>query len=318
MESLLRLIFMGTPEFSVTVLRALVSYGHDVALVYTQPDSPAGRGLKVTHSPVKEAALELGLSVFEPVTLKGEDASAKVRGFDPDVVVVAAYARILPESILEIPKYGCLNVHPSLLPRHRGASPIPSAILAGDKFTGVSIMLMDEGMDTGPVLWQERIPIDDNDTTGTLTEKLSELSAELIVDVIPKWAKGEIKPCPQDNSQATYSKPITKASAEIDWDKPVNVLWQEVRAYNPWPGSFTKWQGKALKVLEATPLPLNERLEPGRVVRFDYLPENVAFGVTTGDGILGIIRIQLEGKKVLSSGEFLRGQRDFIGSILPS
>ncbi len=318
LEGELSLVFMGTPEFSAPILKLLVLSGYEVVSVYTQPDKPAGRGLKLAPSPVKATALSLGLTVVSPVTLKGEEAARKLAGLQPDVVVVSAYAKLLPESILRIPRYGCVNVHPSLLPRHRGASPIPAAILDGDKFTGVTIMLMDKGLDTGPILSKAQIPVLDSDTAGSLSVKLSLIAASLIVEVIPRWVRGEITPCPQDSEKATYSKPISKDSGEIDWMKPAGFLWREVRAYNPWPGSYTTWQGKKVKILEAVPLP-SEKPEPaGKVMKYDSFPKDVAFGIAARDGILGIRHLQLEGKKAMTSSEFLLGQREFIGSILPS
>ncbi len=314
----MRLVFMGTPEFSVPALRRLVSSGYEAVSVYTQPDKPAGRGQRLIPSPVKSAALSLGLTVVTPATLKGEEAANSLAGLEPDIVVVSAYAKLLPESILSIPQYGCLNVHPSLLPRHRGASPIPAAILAGDKVTGVTIMLMDRGLDTGPVLCHTEVPIADSDTTGSLTAKLSLVAASLLVEVIPRWVGGDIKSEPQNDARATYSSPIDKDSGKIDWKKPAGLLWLEIRAYNPWPGSFTTWQGKKIKILESVPL-TSDRPEPaGKIVTSASFPTEVAFGITTGEGVLGIRQLQLEGKKAMTSLEFLRGQRDFIGSVLPN
>ncbi len=313
----MRLIFMGSPEFSVPILNQLVLGGYQV-VVYTQPDMPAGRGLRQTPSPVKRAALALGLPVVTPGTLKDEEVTKELACLAPEIIVVSAYAKILPEPVLSLPKYGCLNLHSSLLPRHRGAAPIPAAILAGDEFTGVTIMLMDKGLDTGPILAQAQLPIADSDTTGTLTVRLSELAAKLISETLPRWVRGEIKPVPQDEAKATYSARITRESGEIDWNLPALRLWRQVRAYNPWPGTYTRWRGRQLKIIKAVPLPSKKTFEAGRVVKDELFPEGLALGVGTREGILGVLEVQFEGKKTMPSADFLRGQRDFLGAKLPS
>ncbi len=312
----MRVVFMGSPDFAVPSLEALVRERYEVVAVYTQPDRPAGRGLALTPSPVKRVALSLGLSVRGLVTLKGEAAAAALAGLLPDVVVVAAYAKMLPETILCIPKYGCLNTHPSLLPKHRGASPIPAAILAGDEFTGVSIMLMEKGLDTGPVLARTQIPIAGDDTTGSLTLKLSLVAARLLTDTLPHWVRGEITPRLQTDEEATYSATITRESGEIDWSLPALNIYRAVRAYNPWPTAYTRWRGKELKVLSAVPLPESGNCDAGTVIALGI--GSTPVGVATGNGILGLSEVQLEGKRRVLAAEFVRGQRDFIGSVLPS
>jgi methionyl-tRNA formyltransferase len=314
----LRVVFMGSPSFSVPSLERLVSDRYQVVAVYTRPDRPAGRGRSLSSPPVKEAALALGLPVVQPVKLRGPEAVAQLAQLHPDLIVVAAYGQILPQSVLDIPAHGCINVHPSLLPRFRGASPVVAAILAGDEFTGVSVMLLDAGMDTGPVLARAQIPVSQRDTTGSLTAKLSVISAQLLLEVIPRWVKGEISPQPQDGAKATATMPISREQSEIDWHLPTVDIWRRVRAFQPWPGCYTAWQGNQLKIVEALPLPAEGNIEVGRVVALKPPREatEAAFGVGSGDGILGVVKVQMAGKRVMTAAEFLRGQREFIGSIL--
>lgn len=308
----MRLVFMGSPEFAVLPLEYLVRSPYRVVAVYTQPDRPAGRGQAPGPSAVARAAVPLGLSVVQPASLREPEVEAELRDLQPDVIVVAAFGQILPGSVLAIPRYGCLNIHPSLLPRFRGASPVAAAILAGDEFTGVSIMLMDEGMDTGPVLAQAQIPIFGSDTTGALTAKLSRIGAQLLLEVLPRWLRGELTPRPQDEALASYCHPIAKEAGEINWELMADSLWRQVRAYSPWPGSYTSWQGRRLKIIEAVPLPGEAGLRVGRVVALSG-EDGAAFGVATGEGVLGVLKVQLAGKRVVGSADFLHGQRGFIG-----
>ncbi len=310
----MRILFMGTPEFAVAPLEHLILKRFQVVAVYTRPDRPAGRGCPLTFSPVKEAALARGLTVVQPASLDGAEAVAQLSAFRPDVIVVAAFGQVLPRPILDIPGHGCLNIHPSLLPRHRGASPVAAAILAGDEFTGVSIMLMDSGLDTGPILAGTRVPISPEDTTGSLTARLSQVAARLLPGVLVRWAEGEITPQPQDEAEATYSRPVSKKEGEIDWHSPAVDIWRRVRAFQPWPGCYTSWRGRRLEVIEAVPLPGRITAAAGQVVALDG---EASFGVNTGGGILGVLKMQLEGKRAMPAAEFLRGQRQFIGSILP-
>jgi methionyl-tRNA formyltransferase len=308
-----KVLFMGTPEFAVITLEALIaSPEYDVVAVATRADKPAGRGRKLRPSPVKEMALEHGIPVFQPRSLrKDPDAVAALAATEPDVIVVAAYGLILPKSVLEIPRHGCINVHASLLPRWRGAAPIAAAILAGDEVTGITIMLMDEGMDTGPILAQAREPIRPTDTTGSLSERLATLGARLLMETLPRWIAGEIESLPQDDSRATRAPMIRKGQGRIDWHKPADVLEREVRAYQPWPGSFTSWRGKNLKVLEAGVSRDMAEGEPGTVVQVED-----GVGAVTGNGVLLLRRLQLAGKKPVEAASFLRGYRDFVGSVL--
>jgi len=312
----LRVIFMGTPEFAVAPLEHLILNQYQVVAVYTQPDRQAGRGRSLVSSPVKRAALARGLPVMQPARLKSADAVKELSRLRPDIVVVAAFGQILPQSVLDIPVHGCINIHPSLLPRFRGSSPVAAAILAGDSFTGVSVMLMDKGMDTGPVLASARTPIGTQDTTGSLTAKLSLVGARLLLDVIPHWLSGELSPRPQNEAEATYCTTISKEAGEIDWRLPAVDIWRRVRAYQPWPGCYTRWQGRQLTIIEALPLDDGAAGDVGQVVA--ARKEGVAFGVNTGNGVLGVLTVQLEGKRAMPAADFLRGQRQFIGAILPS
>jgi len=309
----MRVVFMGTPEFALPTLKGLYEGGYRLVGVFTRPDKPAGRGRQPTPSPVKELALRLGLPVYQPATLRRPAAVELLRSLKPDVVVVAAYGLLLPREVLEVPPHGCLNVHPSLLPRWRGPSPIPFAILAGDEFTGVTVILMDEGMDTGPILARsEPVPIGPEDTAATLTPKLADIGARLLLETLPRWAAGQIKPEPQDDSQATYSRLLKKEDGVIDWGRSAVEIWRQVRAFDPWPGAFTRWEGKLLKVLACRPLPDNSPEPPGTVVGLD-----AGAAVQTGNGLLKLERVQLEGRRPVGIEEFLRGYPRFIGSRLP-
>jgi methionyl-tRNA formyltransferase len=311
----LRVVFMGSPEFAVPSLEQLVLNKYQVVAVYTQPDKPAGRGRSLAPPPVKAAAKSLGLEVVQPPSLKEAGVVKQLARFRPDVIVVAAFGQILPRSVLDIPRFGAVNVHPSLLPRFRGASPVASAILAGDEFSGVSIMLMDEGMDTGPVLARAQVPVSAADTTGSLTTKLSLVGARLLLGTLCHYLRGELTPQPQNEAEATYSSPITKEEGEIDWHLPAVDIWRRVRAFHPWPGCYTRWRGKKLDIIEALPLTGEKAFKVGEVVA---LSSAAALGISTGDGVLGISRLQLEGRRAMSAAEFLRGQREFIGAVLPS
>ena len=309
----MRVVFMGTPEFALPTLQGLWDRGYEIPGVFTRPDKPAGRGQKPTPSPGKELASRLGLPVYQPTTLRRPAVAEVIRKLQPDVVVVAAYGLILPKEVLEIPPHGCLNVHPSLLPRWRGPSPVAFAILAGDEYTGVTVMLMDEGMDTGPILARsDPVPIGPDDTTGTLTPKLAQVGAALLLETLPRWVAGEIVPEPQDDSKATYSRLLTKEDGAIDWGRPAEEIWRMVRAFDPWPGTFTRWQGRLLKVLAARPEPGESHQPVGTVIRVDS-----GAAVQTGRGLLRLERVQLEGRRPVGIDEFLRGYPHFIGSRLP-
>jgi methionyl-tRNA formyltransferase len=265
---------------------------------------------------VKKAALAYGLPVWQPPTLRQIGEIDRLADLSPEVIVVAAFGQLLPQSILNIPPFGCLNVHPSLLPKYRGPSPVVAAILNGDETTGVTIMLMDKGFDTGPILAQQQIAVSPEDTTGTLSAKLAQIGADLLMQTLPLWLSRGLIPQPQDDNLASYSKPITKEEGEIDWHLEAIELWRKVRAFQPWPGCYTKWRNKQLKIIAALPLPWEPEREPGRVLAIK--PSlGVSVGIQTGKGVLGVLWLQLEGKRAMSAEEFLRGQRDFVEALLP-
>ncbi len=311
-----RVVFMGTPEFAVPSLAALLREGYQVAGVLTRQDQPAGRGQKLEESPVKQLARTHGLAIQQPVTLRDPAARAALAALAPDVIVVAAYGLILPQAVLDLPRFGCVNVHGSVLPRHRGAAPIAAAILAGDPEAGVSIMLMDAGVDTGPVLSAASLPIAADDTTAALTAKLAILGADLLTATLPRWLAGEIIPTPQPATGATFAPRIEKRAGEIVWSEPASLIERRVRAYQPWPSAYTSWNGQRLKVLRAR---VDEVLdirycEAGVVISEG---ENTA-GVVTGRGILWLEEVQLAGRRPLPIDVFLRGAAGFVGSRLPS
>ena len=308
-----RTVFMGTPQFAVTILESLLSSPYQVLAVYTQPDKPAGRGRQVAFPPVKRLALEHGIPVIQAQTLKSSEVLEKLASLQPELIIVAAFGYILPPAVLSLPRFACLNVHPSLLPRHRGPSPVANTILCGDELAGVTIMLMDSGMDTGPILAQGKVGISFMDTTGSLSSRLADVGAKLLLEALPDWLGGKLEPQAQAESQATYSKLTTSEDAEIDWHLSAVELWRRVRAYNPWPGCYTWCQGKRLKIHEATPV---EDMAEGEIGEVIALKDSPGVGVITGRGTLGLGQVQLEGKGKMSADDFVRGQRDFIGSIL--
>lgn len=308
-----RVVFMGTPDFAVPSLQALAETGnYNIVSVVTQPDKPAGRGRELRPSDVKKAAQELDLPVWTPETLKRDDAVERLRAISPDVGVVAAYGEILRPNVLDIPRKGFLNVHASLLPKYRGAAPIPAAILNGDDTAGVTIMLMDEGMDTGPILAQRSIPVRPDETGGSLFERLSELGAELLLETLPRWLENDITPRAQDDDNATVTRMLKKEDGRIDWSAPAVQLERQIRAYTPWPGSFTTWDNKRLKIVEAHVADVaSNDVAPGTVQMLD-----AGVAVATGAGWLVLDKIQLAGKNVVTAEEFVNGYQDFVGSQL--
>ncbi len=309
----MRVVFMGTPEFAVPTLERLIEQ-FDVVGVVTRPDKPRGRSRAPLPSPVKEVALAHNIPLFQPRTLRRPENQEPIRAWKPDVIIVAAFGLILPREVLDIPPHGCVNVHASLLPRWRGAAPVPAAIIAGDEVTGVTIMLMDEGVDTGPILAQRPEPIRPDDTTASLTARLAVLGAEVLVETLPRWVNGEITPQPQDDAQATYAPMIRKEDGFVDWNEPADLLERRVRAYYPWPTVMTRWRGKLLKILRShAHVDVEEGAPPGTVIGWG---EGAA--VVTGRGVLELLEVQLEGKKALDIAAFLRGARNFIGSRLES
>lgn len=308
-----RTVFMGTPQFAATVLESLLRSSCRLVAVYTRPDRPAGRGHCVVFSPVKTLALAHRIPVIQPPTLKSDEAVETLASFQPELIVVAAFGLILPPRVLALPESACLNVHPSLLPRHRGPAPVAWAILCGDSVTGITIMLMDSGMDTGPILARETVMIADTDTAGSLGDRLADTGARLLLATLPPWLAGELRPQGQDDTSATYSRAITNEDAEIDWGCSAVALWRKVRAYNPWPVCHTWWQGKRLRIHVATPVEGRTTGQPGQVTSLEGPPR---VGVITGDGVLALDHVQLEGKRSMSVDDFVRGQRDFVGSVL--
>lgn len=313
-----RIVFMGTPEFATPSLRALVEAaprtGWQVVAVFTQPDRPAGRGRQMMSSPVKQMATTFGLPIFQPTSLRKDPSAVEaLRFLAPDLIVVAAYGLILPASVLEIPTFGCVNVHASLLPAYRGASPIAAAILDGLSQTGVTIMLMDEGLDTGPALRQAAQPIDPNDTAATLGERLARQGAELLVETLVDWLKGTVAPIDQAllPGEPSSCQQIRKEDGLIDWTKPAVYIERMTRAYAPWPTAYTYWKGEPFKILNAAVLEGDST--PGQVER---TPEGPAVG--TGEGRLLLRTVQPAGKRPMEARSFLNGAPDFIGTLLPS
>ncbi len=307
----MRIAFMGSPQFAVPVLQVLVLNGHEIAVVYTRPDKPAGRGLEPAAPPIKAAAQALGLPVVQVGGFKSPEAVRQLAGFTPQAIVVAAFGIILPPVVLAIAPFGCINIHPSLLPRYRGPSPVIATLLAGDKFAGVSVMQLDEGMDSGPVLARAQIPVLDSDDALTLTPKLFEIGARMVLEALTTVEHGKIRPEPQNTALATITREVTKEDGRIDWRRSAADIWRQVRAYQPWPQAYTIWQSKQIKILAALPLTGRPEKEPGSILgMFD----DSTFSVATGSGILGIKTLQIEGKRAMPAGEFLRGQRGFIGS----
>lgn len=307
----MRVVFMGSPEVAVPSLEMLQSR-HRVVGVVTQPDRPAGRGSRLRPPPVKVVAREYGLPVVQPEDLRTAEAVERLGAWGPEVIVVVAFGQILPPSVLKLPPHGCLNVHASLLPRWRGAAPVPAAILAGDDTTGVTVMRMDEGLDTGPILAQLEEPIRADDTAGSLLGRLGVLGAELLLQVLPLYEKGHLVPRPQPAEGVTVAPQLRKQDGQLDWTRQAVELDRQVRAMNPWPGAFTTWRGQRLNVLRALPLPDWQGTEcPGTV-----LPMGAGAAVATGRGALQLLEVQRTGRKAMAAEAFLCGQQDCVGSLL--
>ena len=294
----MKLVFAGTPEFAAAALRAIIAAGHDVVLVLTQPDRPSGRGMKLRYSAVKEVALAAGIKVFQPQTLREHDAQEKLSSCAADAMIVAAYGLILPQAVLDMPRWGCLNIHASLLPHWRGAAPIHRAILAGDDTTGVCIMQMEAGLDTGPVLLVESLPITSCDTTGTLHDKLAELGAQMIVKALHQLP---LKANPQPEADACYAAKIEKSEAALDWRLPAAQLDRQIRAFNPFPGAVADLGGLPIKIWHADQLTICGA--PGQIVSVD----TDGIVVTCGEGSLRLTELQKAGGKRLPVAQFLAG-----------
>jgi methionyl-tRNA formyltransferase len=308
----LRLGFAGTPEFAIPALEALVRSRHTVAGVFTQPDRPAGRGQSLQPSIVKRRATELGLSVYQPVSFKTPEAAAMLRELQLDALVVVAYGLILPAAALALPRLGCFNIHGSLLPRWRGAAPIQRALLAGDSMTGVTIMRMEAGLDTGPMLIARDVPIGTADSAGTVHDKLASLGGVLIVEALDALADGKVSETPQPAVGVTYADKINKSEALIDWREDAVSIMRRVHAFNPWPIAETRWDGTQLRVWDAEVVdqgggqpPATAGLEPGSVVA----ATSAGVDVACGRGVLRLLRLQLAGRKPLAAAEFIKAQR---------
>jgi methionyl-tRNA formyltransferase len=303
-----KIVFMGTPDFAVPTLRALMQ-NHEVIGVVTQPDRPAGRHQQIQMSSIKQVAIEAGIPILQPEKLRRPDAIESLKQWIPDAYVVAAFGQILPQAVLDIPRYGSINVHASLLPRWRGAAPIQAVIRAGDPESGVTIMKMDAGLDTGPILSQRAIPLVADETGQSLHDKLAVIGAELLIDTLPGYFSGEITPQAQDESGVTYAPQIKKEEGLIDWTQDAASIGRLVRAFTPWPGTSTLWKGQQLKIHSGAVV--SGKATPGKIVE---TPQGIAVG--TGDGLFVLGQIQLAGRKSLPVSEFVKGQADFTGWTL--
>ena len=308
----MKVVFMGTPDFAVGALDALVEAGHEVVAVVTQPDKPKGRGKEMQMTPVKACALKHNIEVFQPVKIKTPEAVEILKRYEADLFVVAAFGQILSKEILDMPKYGCVNIHASLLPKYRGAAPIQWAILDGEKETGVTIMQMNEGLDTGDMLTKVIVPIEDTDTGESLFDKLADAGAKLLIETIPQMEAGILKAEPQDDSLSTYAKMIKKEMGHIDWNKEAVVLERLVRGMNSWPSAYTHFNGKTLKVWEAAVETGDTGFVPGTVAE---VTKN-SIKVQTGKDLLVLKQVQLEGKKRMDVASFLLGYKVESGQTL--
>jgi methionyl-tRNA formyltransferase len=304
-----KVVFMGTPDFAVPALQALID-NHDVIGVVTQPDRPAGRGGHIHTSPIKQLAIDHNIPVLQPEKLRRTEAIGELKQWHSDVYVVAAFGQILPQAVLDIPPHGSINVHASLLPRWRGAAPIHAAIRAGDTETGVTIMKMDAGLDTGPMLLKEAITIEPDETGQSLHDKLAQLGAKLLIEVLPAYLSGALQPQPQSEAGITVAPQIKKEEGEIDWTQDAASIERLVRAFTPWPGTYTTFRGKQLKIHAGDYTP--GHLDVGLV---GVLDSNIAIG--TGDGVFLPTDVQLAGKNRMDIESFVNGYSDFIGTILP-
>jgi len=306
-----RIVFFGTPSFALPTLRGLLEGPDEVVGVVTQPDREKGRGRKVVISPIKELALQHDLTLLQPEKVKEEVFQQAVTGLQPDLFVVVAYGQILPKPVLNIPKYGAVNVHASLLPRYRGAAPIAWAILKGEKVTGVTTMVMDEGMDTGDILLQTEVPIGDKETFENLHGRLASLGAQLLSRTLEKMKAGEIRPIPQDHSKVTYAPPLKKEDGHIDWGRGATEIDRQVRAFTPWPGAFTKWGDRLLKIYRGE---IREKTPAGRAGEVVWVGSDF-IEVETGKDSYLIEEVQLEGRKKMTIREFLSGHSISAGTV---
>lgn len=303
----LNIIFAGTPDFAARHLQALINSHHNVIAVYTQPDRPAGRGKKLTASPVKELALAHNIPVYQPGSLRKEPAQQELAALNADIMVVVAYGLILPKVVLDTPRLGCINVHGSILPRWRGAAPIQRALWAGDKETGVTIMQMDVGLDTGDMLLKTYLPIEDDDTSASLYEKLAQQGPDALLQALEGLANGTLAAEKQDEALANYAEKLSKEEARLDWTKSATQLWQEVRAFNPWPVSYFEHQGNTIKVWQTQVSTTSSNAAPGTIIS----ASKKGIEVATGDGVLTLLSMQLPGKKPLSVADILNARGEW-------
>lgn len=315
---MLKVVFMGTPALAAHSLKALVDHDFKVSLVFTQPDRPQGRGKKIGMSAVKSQALDLGLEVFQPESLKAEGVLERIKAAQPDVIVVAAYGKILPEEILNLAPLGCLNIHASLLPQYRGAAPIQWVLLDGQKETGISIMRMEKGLDTGPVLLQKKMVIPEDMDGGELYQALTEMGADALLETLPLWAAGQLEALPQKEEAATYAPRILREHEKLDWCQPAQTLLNQIRAFSPWPGAYGLWQDKEIKIIKAKAVPPEDLPEdtetegvlPGTILA---IPRKQGPVIQTGQGALQLILVRPVGKKEMDASSFLNGNPMEVG-----
>lgn len=313
----MKIVFMGTPDFAAGALEALIQAGHDITAVVTQPDKAKGRSKELQFPPVKECALRHGIPVLQPVRIKTPEAIAELKKYEADIYVVAAFGQILSQEILDMPQYGCLNIHASLLPKYRGASPIQHVIIDGEQTTGVTIMQMDAGLDTGDMLYKKEIVITEDDTFETLHDKLMVLGGEAITEALPLLEAGKLSPEKQKDEESCYASLISKSMGMIDFSKDARTIDRLIRGMNPWPSAYTSYKGKQLKIWKAVPIDaecLQKQVTsvPGSVVKVN----RDSFEVATGSGVLGVLELQLEGKKRMSAHDFLLGVKLTEGELL--
>jgi methionyl-tRNA formyltransferase len=305
-----RIVFFGSPTFAIPTLKNLLQGPDEVVAVVTQPDREKGRGRKVIPCPVKELALQSRLTLFQPKTVREEAFQEKIKNLQSELFVVIAYGQILPKSLLQIPKYGAVNVHASLLPKYRGAAPIPRAILKGERITGVTTMIMDEGMDTGDILLQDETPIGGEETNETLHDRLALLGAQLLLETVKRMKKGDLQSIPQDHSKATYAPPLKKEDGRIDWSKEAKEIDRQVRALNPWPGTFTVWNDQLLKIFKGK---VREGIPKGKAGVVNWVGSDF-IEIETGKDAYLIQEVQLEGKRRMSVRNFLAGHTISVGT----
>ncbi|MDI9243769.1 methionyl-tRNA formyltransferase [Marinobacter sp. CHS3-4] len=304
----MRLVFAGTPDFAASALTALLQTDHDVVGVYSQPDRPSGRGRKMIPSPVKKVAMEAGIPVFQPESLKTAEAQAELKALNADVMIVAAYGLILPQAVLDIPRLGCLNIHASLLPRWRGAAPIQRAIAAGDRETGITIMQMDAGLDTGDMLLKVSTPIDETDTGGSLHDRLADLGGQAIVEALRGLENGSLSAEPQDDQKACYASKLSKEEGHLDWTEDATALDRRIRAFNPWPGTFTDADDLRIRIHAAEVIDITSEKHPGTVMARSRDGIDVACGLD----VLRITRLQLPGSKAQSVNDLINGGKEIL------